>query len=124
MICLLFSGMSLNLQQQIEYETDLNKIDYKQLEESFFEFQSANQLYYQSKGWFSCDELCTRRKLVMEKAKEKYDYEVNQQNMLMSNAKGKVGVFSSVGVDETRQMVVLFYSKCTISCAFFLKNFI
>ena len=104
LICLFFSGIALTAQQQQQFEVDLQNINYRDLDERQIQFESDYQKYYASKGWFTCDDYCQDRKRAMENSKAAYEAVQRQVDMDLSDAKAKLGLLSSVGVGEARDM--------------------
>ena len=69
LICLLFSGFALTIEQKLNFEKDLSKIDYQSLDRITTRYETLNEKYLQSKGFFSCDSICQINKKNMEDAK-------------------------------------------------------
>ena len=69
LLCLLFSGFTLTIDQQLQYERDLSAIDFEALERASLAYEEANYLYSSSRGFFSCDDRCTYFKKDMEAKK-------------------------------------------------------
>lgn len=117
LLCLFSSGVALTIQQQNEFQSDLQAINYRDLDDRQREYQADLQRYSASKGWLSCDALCQDRKFAMERSKAAYDrlqWEVDDQ---LSAAKAKLGLLSSVGVDETRELFWTRFSQGENSAA-------
>ncbi len=61
--------------------------------------------YYRSKGWFfSCDGFCQSKKLAYEESKQTYTILHQNEEAIISEAKSTVGLFSTYGVYETRDL--------------------
>ena len=102
LICLFMSGIALTVQQQSEFETDLQSINYADLDNKQRAYQSDYQQYYAAKGWLSCDAYCQDRKQEMERSKVALDQVQRQVDVQLSDAKAKLGLLSSVGVGEQK----------------------
>jgi hypothetical protein len=104
LLCLFVSGIALTAQQQSEFQTDLQRINYRDLDRHQQAYEKNFQLYHATKGWFSCDDTCQYHKQNMESTKADYDYVQRQVDAQLSNAKSKLGLLSTVGVGESRDM--------------------
>lgn len=104
-ICIFFSGLALSTHQQEDFQHDIQKIDYEQLELTFIDMETSRRDYYNSKGWFfSCDDHCQLMKKQFELDELRYKTLKQSEEASLSNAKSKLGIFSEVGVKETRDM--------------------
>jgi ABC-type multidrug transport system fused ATPase/permease subunit len=101
-ILLIGSGTKLNYDQRKQYNTIMNTIDLQVEYDASQDFHMANQAYRASKGWFTCDGLCTRNKRRMEDSKYKLDLIRQEGQARMSDAKAVAGLFSEVGVGEVQ----------------------
>jgi hypothetical protein len=75
----------------------------------------AENDYYRSKGWFTCDAFCLQRREVFDKLSLKHKELKNELDSVVRDAKGALGLFSSFGVDETRD---LFWTRFSQGKAF------
>lgn len=67
--------------------------------------------YYNSKGWFgSCDTTCKKNKDEFEKVLKEYNILKGDEYKQTAEAKNMLGIFSSYGVSETKE---LFWQKFT-----------
>eukprot|EP00339_Tiarina_fusa_P006824 CAMPEP_0116998708 /NCGR_PEP_ID=MMETSP0472-20121206/1690_1 /TAXON_ID=693140 ORGANISM="Tiarina fusus, Strain LIS" /NCGR_SAMPLE_ID=MMETSP0472 /ASSEMBLY_ACC=CAM_ASM_000603 /LENGTH=276 /DNA_ID=CAMNT_0004697951 /DNA_START=15 /DNA_END=842 /DNA_ORIENTATION=- len=90
------------LDQMRDYNAIMNTIDLQAEYDASQDYYMANQAYRASKGWFTCDGLCTRNKRRMEDAKYKLDL-IRQEGLArMSDAKSVAGLFSEIGVGEVQ----------------------
>jgi len=61
--------------------------------------------YEQSKGWFwQCDSVCQSNKAEYDAVMLQYNGLLNEESLHWSDAKAAVGVFSTMGVGETRTL--------------------
>jgi hypothetical protein len=104
LVCLFVSGIALTVQQQDEFQNDLMHIDYRGLDIKQRAYDSDYQRYYASKGWLSCDSFCQGNKHTMESSKYELDGVQRLVDMQLSEAKSKLGLLSSIGVGEARDM--------------------
>ena len=113
LLCLFFTGVALSVEQERQFEADLQSIDYHDLNAKQRLFDKSYQEYYSSKGWFSCDARCQHNKNAMES--RRHDLEVVKRNtdQQLSDAKAKLGILSSVGVEETRDLFWTRFSQGT-----------
>ncbi len=103
LLCLLFNGISLSENQRKEFYKDVSNIDYLELEGAAMDVELASRRYSNSKGWFfTCNEECQLFKTDYEQAQHSFNTLKQREEQLLSNAKGKVGIFSDIGVTETR----------------------
>ena len=63
---------------------------------------AAYSRYYDSKGWFSCDEYCTEMKSRSDLASSRHAAVKAESARRISGAKAQAGIFSTMGVDEVR----------------------
>jgi hypothetical protein len=80
----------------------MNTIDLQAEFDASQEFWMEDRAYRTSKGWFTCDGLCQRKKRRMEDAKYKLDQIRMEGQARMSDAKSIAGIFSEVGVGEAQ----------------------
>lgn len=77
------------------------------------DYQDAYQAWYGSKGWFTCDGMCERNKRIMEERKSAMDEVRVEGNNRVSDAKSVAGIFSEVGVGETRDSFWEYFNRGT-----------
>lgn len=104
LVCLFFSGFTPNLQQQQKYEETLQTLDPTDLENAETIWYRADASYRRSKGWFTCDKRCQQNKDAAQLARVVYDKLLGQQENVVRDAKSSLGLFSTYGVDETREL--------------------
>jgi hypothetical protein len=85
-IILIGSGTKLNYDQRREYNSIMNTIDLQAEFDASQEFWMEDRAYRTSKGWFTCDGLCQRKKRRMEDAKYKLDQIRMEGQARMSDA--------------------------------------
>lgn len=57
-----------------------------------------------SKGWFTCDKRCQLYKIDYDIANNELKYQQSEEQRIIADAKSNVGIFSSFGVEEARDM--------------------
>ena len=70
--------------------------------------------YYSSKGWLVCNEACASNKFHYLKAKQNLDVEMYNERIILMEAKSAVGIFSTFGVQETRDLYWKLLDKGTV----------
>ena len=104
-ICIILffgSGAKLTMDQRRQYNHIMGTIDLQAEFDASTDFWNADRAYRGSKGWFTCDGLCTRNKRRMEDEKYKLDMIRQEGAARMSDAKAVAGLFSEVGVEEVQ----------------------
>ena len=101
-VVIMGSGTKLTVDQPRKYNSIMNTINLEAEYDASQQYWQAQQAYYASKGWFSCDSLCQRNKERMEHAKRVLDEIRQEGNARMSDAKAVAGLFSEVGVGEVK----------------------
>lgn len=97
------AGIPLSYEQQREYNTIMNSIDLQAEYDASQAYWIARQNYYATKGWFfSCDSLCQRNRRRMEDAERNLNMIRQEGSARMSDAKKVAGIFSEIGVGETK----------------------
>jgi hypothetical protein len=104
LICLLFNGIQPSPEASASFENQMTNIDYRRSEVAGMNAEMAYQRYYNSKGWFSCNELCQENKKNYETLTAQYKREQAIISDKLSDAKSTLGLFSDFGVQETRSM--------------------
>lgn len=109
LICLFFSGLRVAPQHQKAFEKVLDTIDYDKLNISADIYYSAKRKYDASRGWFfTCNADCKKYKKQSELAYNDYQNEIKKEQLATATAKSHLGLFSTYGVAETRD---LFWNK-------------
>jgi len=80
----------------------MNTIDIAAEFEASDYYAKTYNAYRSTKGWFSCDSLCTRNKRRMEDASRVLEDIRREGYARMSDAKSVAGIFSEVGVGEVK----------------------
>lgn len=57
-----------------------------------------------SKGWFTCDKRCQSYKIDYDIANNEFKYQRSEEQRIIADAKSNVGIFSSFGVEEARDI--------------------
>lgn len=96
------TGTQLTFEQRREYNRIMSTIDLEAEYDASSKYAYANQAYRATKGWFTCDSLCTRNKNRMDNAKLVLDEIRAEGNNRMSDAKATAGLFSEIGVGEVK----------------------
>lgn len=104
LLCFFFTGFSISQEQRNAFDQNVRRIDYAALDEADYQYREAEYMYRQSKGWFSCDSICQTRKSIMEDALNTVKSLEKQNEKKLSDAKAQVGIFSEIGVAETRDL--------------------
>ena len=104
LICLLFSGFTPNTQKMIQYEQTLDTLDPVKLDIAEANLYRADMRYRQTKGWFTCDQSCQINKNDAQKARVIYDQTLKEHEDVVRDAKSQLGLFSTFGVRETRDL--------------------
>ncbi|KAL9180029.1 hypothetical protein ACHAXT_007999 [Thalassiosira profunda] len=100
LLALLGSGTKLTLDQRRQYDRIMDTVDLRAEYEAASSYHAANNNYYHSKGWFSCDAHCQHYKRIADRKKGEWDEIRAEGNARMSDAKNVAGLFSEVGVGE------------------------
>ena len=74
-------------------------------------YYGYDQVYRHSKGWFSCDSVCTNDKYKMEAAKYQLDLIEQESTAKIIDAKRIAGVFSEIGVGEARDSFWTYFAQ-------------
>lgn len=96
------AGTKLTWDQRQQYERIMNTVDLAAEMNAANRYYSSKYHYDQSKGWFSCDAMCTRAKERMQRDKLKLDEIRRLGQSRMSDAKATAGIFSEIGVSEVK----------------------
>lgn len=104
MICLLFSGFTVNDTQRAEYNHELEKMDTTKLHVLRDLMQTAQFRYSRSKGWFTCDTQCKGDRDAYNFARKEFEIARAEEDQKLFSAKSKLGLFSEYGVEETRNL--------------------
>ena len=87
-----------------EYGSLMETIDDQRMMTAQQNVWEADNAYYSSKGWFSCNALCTRNYKRLQRAQAILDQIKAEDAAVVSQAKSKLGLFSDAGVQETRDL--------------------
>lgn len=101
-LILMGTGTKLTMEQAKQYNHIMSTIDLEAEYEASHRYYQAQQAYYATKGWFTCDSLCMRNKDRMLHHKQVLHDIRTEGNARMSDAKQVAGIFSEIGVQETK----------------------
>jgi hypothetical protein len=107
-ICLIFSGWKVSMEQRQEFEEEIQKVDFELTTRLSIETDYAYNQYYRSKGWFTCNDRCQEHWKNYQSLKKEFENVKKEEAKQTAYAKSKLGIFSEYGVDETKQ---LFWKK-------------
>ena len=82
----------------------MQSINFREIDDAGYALDIAHQQYRRSQGWFSCDSRCQTFKTNYQEKLKTFNLLQREQDMKVSEAKASVGIFSSYGVDEARNM--------------------
>eukprot|EP00597_Dinobryon_sp_UTEXLB2267_P000545 CAMPEP_0170062676 /NCGR_PEP_ID=MMETSP0019_2-20121128/3814_1 /TAXON_ID=98059 /ORGANISM="Dinobryon sp., Strain UTEXLB2267" /LENGTH=279 /DNA_ID=CAMNT_0010268885 /DNA_START=46 /DNA_END=885 /DNA_ORIENTATION=+ len=112
LICLLFNGWKIDDSQRNAYQQRIDSFDYVKLQEAGIILDRATNDYQDSRGFFfSCDAICSMKKEEMEEAKLRYNTLAAEEERNRSEGKSQLGLFSEVGVAETRELFWLRFAQ-------------
>jgi hypothetical protein len=103
LLCLFFNGLTITQPQREAFYQDLKQIDHDRLDSLQSEVHTAYNMYYRSKGWFSCDQKCQMFYTEYQNVDQLYQVAKKEEDQKLYAAKAKLGLFSEYGVEETRQ---------------------
>lgn len=104
------AGIPLSIDQQRQYEQIMDSVDIQAEYDASQNVYVARQNYYATKGWFwSCDPLCQRNKARMNDAERELAMIRAEGAARMSDAKKVAGIFSEVGVGETKDSFFTYF---------------
>ena len=99
------SGFNVTEQQRAIYETSLSQatsLTAVELSRLYQELRRNEQLYYESKGWFSCDAVCTRHYNRCEAIRLQLNAVKEKRDEVIMKGRQAVGVWSVYGVSDLR----------------------
>jgi hypothetical protein len=112
LLCIFFTGFSLTEMQKRQFYNDVDTVDYEKLDEAQATAMHWNQKYYQTKGFFwTCNDVCQENKREFERADLFYQTLKRNEAAIISDAKSKIGIFSELGVKETREAFWVRYTQ-------------
>lgn len=98
------TGFKVSEDLRDSYDRTLDKIDFEGQQVAHGNLWEAKQSYDRSKGWFSCDRLCTQHKKRYDAAQATWDKLKAEEYAVTKEAKSQLGIFSEYGVAETRDV--------------------
>jgi len=105
LVLILFAtGIAVTREQEMAYHKDISSLNYKNLEKAEMELYRWRNRYLETKGFFSCDRICTQNYNQMQQAEKALALIHKEFAQTESKAKSKVGVFSEYAVQETRDL--------------------
>ena len=96
------SGTQLTYQQRQQYNQIMDTIDLQAEFDASQNYWQARNAYQATKGWFSCDGICTRNKRRMDEYERVLQDIRKEGEARMSDAKKMAGLTSEVGVEEMK----------------------
>ena len=106
LVAALATGYHVDSQSAEVYEEKMNHASHVTSTEILHiidQVKRADNLYYQSKGWFSCDEVCTKHYERLQLLKEQLAMIKDKRDSLQSEAKRTVGAWSVYGIADLRK---------------------
>jgi hypothetical protein len=79
-----------------------DEVNRAELSKAQSNFNRASNEYYNSKGWFSCDQRCSRNHDKMQMAQAEMNRVTAKVNQIKNDARKEVGIWSTFGVQEVR----------------------
>jgi len=101
-------GFAVDDETARSYNSIIESIDWTEINNQHHKLNNAYSTYYNSKGWFSCDQICSKNHEIYLKEQGHYDRLQLNSRQIESDARAHVGISSVYGVQETRN---LFWSK-------------
>jgi len=98
------TGYAVSHDDAARFEALMQDVDTERLTAAELAAQRTHQRYYNSKGWFSCDETCQKYKRTHEAAVAELEVARGEMDAQISAAKRTVGLFSTYGVSEAREL--------------------
>ncbi|CAM9514858.1 unnamed protein product [Ectocarpus fasciculatus] len=111
-LCLFFSGFSLTELQKEQFDQEVSQVDYAALDRAHEATLHWSQRYHESKGFlFSCNDACQKNYEEFQRANAAFQILRQHEAHIVSAAKSKVGIFSELGVRDTRDVFWERYSQ-------------
>lgn len=104
LVCLFFNGFSINEAARGAYLAEVQKLDHNALHDAEMSMHLSYNEYYRSKGWLSCNSICTANKAIYETDRALYHAIKAHEDEQLAVAKSKLGLMSEAGVEETRTL--------------------
>lgn len=104
LLCLFFSGWQVTDSQRQEYHQELQKLDRQAIHDSKVALRHSSELYYSSKGWFTCDSICQQYRDEYNLFQRQFNALKAEETRQISVAKSKLGAhfhLSSLSLDAT-----------------------
>eukprot|EP00924_Labyrinthula_sp_SR-Ha-C_P015551 maker-scaffold_4-snap-gene-3.4-mRNA-1 protein AED:0.04 eAED:0.04 QI:0/1/0/1/0/0/2/127/358 len=112
LVVLLFAtGFAVSPETELKYAEILDNIDYTQLrrfEKNMIKFENE---YQRVKGWIVCDAKCVKADNNRRHARRNLKREMARIDAIKSEGKRQLGVFSTYGVDEARDLFWGLFNK-------------
>lgn len=105
LVAVVATGFSVTDVQRATYESRVSQatsLTASELMNLHRELQRSEQNYYESKGWFSCDEKCTKYYNRCEAIRLKLNAAKQKRDQILLEGKQAVGVWSVYGVSDLR----------------------
>eukprot|EP00457_Paulinella_chromatophora_P007668 gb/GEZN01007692.1/.p1 GENE.gb/GEZN01007692.1/~~gb/GEZN01007692.1/.p1 ORF type:complete len:365 (-),score=56.94 gb/GEZN01007692.1/:322-1416(-) len=104
LLAFLMYGFAPTADQEARYRQGLGKVDQQALWKLEAQSMEAQATYHRLKGWFSCDRECERAKEIADAVEAKFAAASFKANEQLSAAKSEVGLWSTYGVGEVRDL--------------------
>jgi hypothetical protein len=104
MICFFFAGLTPSPEAMTRYHDTMNTVDRPAIYDLSRKVNEASRAYTNSKTmFFFCNEQCQPNKKIYDELNEKLRILNSQENEKIRNANNEVGIFSTIGVADTRE---------------------
>ena len=111
LICFSFTGFASPPEKIAEFERKVAQIDHQLYDVAALNLAKADEEYRRSKGWFTCDKYCQHNKANLLQAQQEFELVRRSVEKQQRDAKSTLGIFSSYGVGETRDLFWLRFSQ-------------
>lgn len=103
---LLGTGLSVSHSAGELYDAKMeyaSQVTSSELSREYEKLRRADELYYRHKGWFSCDQVCTKYYNEATLQKERFEKIKEKRDALLLEARREVGVWSVYGISDIRR---------------------
>ena len=105
LVAVVGTGFSVTDLQRATYDSSLTQattLTSSEISKLYSELRKTEQLYYESKGWFSCDDKCMRYYNRCEATRIKLNEVKQKREKVLLEGKQAVGAWSVYGVSDLR----------------------
>ena len=111
-LCLVFNGLSVPAETMTAYEMGIDEIDWKKSADAKETMVNANMRFRRAQGWFwTCDARCQPLKATYLEKEKKYRELLAIDNEKVRDLKGSLGIFSNIGVRQTRDAFSEYFAR-------------